>query len=98
MAAAVIAARRQHRPLGGTLGGGSEGPQTVHALGGLSFDFSDRAKSLEDAKESQQKWKLSHQNFPKKEDILKDLELGVLVGRNVFRFSIKFSICLEPCR
>jgi hypothetical protein len=82
MAAAVLAARRHARANGGTgtLAGGSEGQQSLHSLGGLSFDFATRTKSLAGEKESENKTN-SFLNFPKKADIVDDLKLDVLVGR-----------------
>ncbi len=85
MAAAIIAVRRNQRQ-GGTLGGGSEGPQALYTLGESSFSYSDKTKSMEEEKEFEQIWKQSHQKFPHNKDIVKDLELGILVGRNVFQF------------
>ncbi len=81
MAAAVAAARRQRH-----LGGDSE---CHHTIGGLSFDFASRTQSELDAikeKESDLKWINAHQTFPRKADIIKDLELGVLCNRKAIMF------------
>jgi hypothetical protein len=80
--AAALAVRRHHvKSLGGSLGGEFDGHHMNNSFGRLSFEFSNRTKSEQDVTPEKE-----GQNFPRAVDIVKDFEIGVLVGRKLFPF------------
>ena len=86
---AAVAVRRQHlKALGGSLrslGVESDGHHMHNSsFGRGSFEFSNRTKSEQDG--------ITEKDFfPRRADIIKDLEIGVLVGRNYSRFAMLIS-------